>query len=51
MKKYGIAIDLERDNRLSEQSLKLLKDYYLVEGENSPQEGFARAAVAYCALD
>jgi len=51
MKKYGIAIDLERDNRLSEQSLKLLKDYYLVEGENSPQEGFARAAVAYCAFD
>ena len=51
MRKYGIVIDLARDERLSEQSLKLLKSYYLAEGESSPQEGFARAAVAYCGGD
>ena len=45
---YGINIDLTRDNRLSEQALKLLKDFYLEKGETSPQEAFARAAVAYC---
>lgn len=48
---YGINIDLDRDNRLSEQSLKLLKDFYLEEGETSPQEAFARAAIAYSAGD
>jgi ribonucleoside-diphosphate reductase alpha chain len=45
---YGINIDLTRDNRLSDQALKLLKDFYLEKGETSPQEAFARAAVAYC---
>ena len=48
---YGINIDLDRDNRLSEQSLKLLKDFYLEDGETSPQEAFARAAIAYSAGD
>jgi len=47
MKKYGIDIDLARDARLSTQAFKLL-EYYLQDGEVSPQEGFARAAVAYC---
>ena len=47
MKKYGIEIDLTRDERLSAQAFKLL-EYYLQDGETSPQEGFARAAVAYC---
>jgi len=47
MKKYGIEIDLSRDKRLSNQAFKLL-EYYLQEDEVSPQEGFARAAVAYC---
>jgi ribonucleoside-diphosphate reductase alpha chain len=45
---YGINIDLARDNRLSGQALKLLKDFYLEKGETSPQEAFARAAVGYC---
>lgn len=48
MKSYGINVDLYRDVRLSEQSRKLLKSYYLADGESSPQEAFARAAVAYC---
>ena len=43
----GIVIDFKRDNTLSEQASKLLKDYYCVEGEDSPQQAFARASVAY----
>jgi ribonucleoside-diphosphate reductase alpha chain len=48
---YGLNIDLSRDNRLSEQSLKLIKAYYLTGQETSPQEAFARAALAYSAGD
>jgi len=44
---FGVVIHTERDKNLSEQSLKLLTDYYCTEEENSPQEAFARAAVAY----
>ena len=44
----GITIDKTRDKDLSEQAYKLLKDYYCNENENSPQEAYARAAVAYC---
>ena len=43
----GITVYGERDKNLSEQSLKLLTDYYCREDEKSPQEAFARAAVAY----
>lgn len=43
-----IKIDLDRDNLLSEQALKLVKDYYMKPWESSPQEAFARAAEAYC---
>jgi ribonucleoside-diphosphate reductase alpha chain len=46
-KNYGVEIDLKRDKRLSVQSAKVLKDFYMIEGETSPQEAFARAAVAY----
>lgn len=44
---YGINIDKERDQHLSEFAINLLKDYYMHDGEISPQEAFARAAVAY----
>jgi ribonucleoside-diphosphate reductase alpha chain len=46
-KHLGIEIDVSRDNNLSEQSLKLLKDYYCNDNEDTPQKAFARAAVAY----
>ena len=36
-----------RDNYLSEFSIKTLEDRYLCEGETSPQEAFARAAKAF----
>ena len=47
MEYLGIQIDLERDNELTEQAHVLLRDYYMQEGETSPQHAFARAAVAY----
>ena len=51
MQYLGINIDLDRDNNLTEQAFALLKDYYMLEDETSPQHAFARAAVAYCEGD
>jgi ribonucleoside-diphosphate reductase alpha chain len=49
MKEYlGININVRKDAKLSEQAKKLLKDYYCKPDEKSPQNAFARAAVAYC---
>jgi len=47
----GITIDVERDSRLSDQAIKLMQDYYMLESEDSPQQAFARASVAYCEGD
>jgi len=47
-KHLGITISYERDSRLSEQATKLMQDYYMQDGETSPQHAFARASVAYC---
>jgi len=47
----GISIDVRRDKSLSDQAFKLLTDYYCRKDEKSPQEAFARAAVAYSAGD
>ena len=47
----GIDIDLSRDKEMSEQSLELVKGYYLRGKETSPQHSFARACVAYSAGD
>ena len=44
----GINIDTDKDELLSTQAEKLLKEYYCKEGEESPQMAFARAARAYC---
>lgn len=44
---YGITIDLSRDDNLTDFAKNLLKDYYMHEDEVSPQESFARAAVAF----
>ncbi len=44
----GISIDTDKDELLSTQAEKLLKEYYCIEGEDSPQMAFARAAKAYC---
>jgi|TARA_B100001094_G_scaffold231224_1_gene225984 ribonucleoside-diphosphate reductase alpha chain len=42
-----VLIDYKRDNYLSEFSHKTLQDRYLIEGETSPQDAFARAAKAF----
>ena len=42
-----MLINYDRDNYLSEFSHKTLQDRYLIEGENSPQDAFARAAKAF----
>jgi len=43
----GVQIDKNRDEILSEQSEKLLTEYYCRSDETSPQMAFARAANAY----
>ena len=48
---FGITIDLKRDELLTDFSRNLLKDYYMSEDENSPQESFARAANAFSGGD
>ncbi len=43
----NIKIDYRRDRYLSEFSIKTLEDRYMVGDETSPQEAFARAAMAF----
>lgn len=48
LKEYcGIEIDLSRDQHLDNFAIDLLSKYYESNNETSPQESFARAAVAY----
>lgn len=42
-----VNLDYSRDKLLSEFSFKTLQDRYLIDGEKSPQEAFARAAKAF----
>ena len=42
-----MLVKYKRDNYLSEFSHKTLKDRYLISGEDSPQDAFARAAKAF----
>jgi ribonucleoside-diphosphate reductase alpha chain len=50
-KYLNISIEKNKDKNISEQAKKLLKDYYQLEDEVSPQQAYARAAVAYCYED
>ena len=45
--KFDIKVDYRRDRSLSEFSIKTLQDRYLIDGELSPQDAFARAAGAF----
>ena len=47
----GVKIDPSKDKTMTEQAVKLLKDYYCRDDESTPQEAFARAAVAFSAGD
>jgi len=42
-----IKIDYARDNNLTDFALQTLKERYLIPGENSPQDAFARASAAF----
>lgn len=51
VKEYnGVVIDYSRDRLIPERGLALLtgEGFYKKEGETSPQETYARAAVSYC---
>ncbi len=45
--KINIVIDYSRDEFLSESGIATVKDRYLVGGEHSPQQAFARASCAF----
>ena len=47
----GINIYRDRDSLLAEQAITLLKDYYCLPHEDTPQQSYARAAAAYCEGD
>ena len=46
----GVVIDYDRDKQIPEKGLVLLtkKGFYKKEWEDSPQQGFARAATCFC---
>ena len=46
-----IDIDMGRDDLLTDYAVGMLKDFYMGEGEESPQEAYARAAVAWSGGD
>ena len=46
-----MKIKLNRDKLLSEFGIKTLEDRYMVDGETSPQEAFARAAKMFADND
>jgi ribonucleoside-diphosphate reductase alpha chain len=46
-----VKISLERDNLLSEHAQRLLKEFYMLDSEASPQEAYARAAIAWSGGD
>ena len=43
----SVKIDFSKDSLLDEFALATLKDRYMIPGETSPQEAFARAAEAF----
>jgi len=46
-----IKIDKHRDSLLESYAVGMLKDFYLLDTEQSPQEGFARASTAWAGGD
>ena len=44
---HSIKIDKNRDSNLNKFSIDLLKNYYMLSTESSPQEAFGRAALAF----
>lgn len=42
-----IDVDYDRDDLLTDYAVGMLKDFYMIEGETSPQDAYARAAIAW----
>ena len=42
-----MKIDKKKDKLLADYAIGMLKDFYLNENENSPQEAYARASTAW----
>jgi ribonucleoside-diphosphate reductase alpha chain len=51
MAKSNIQINYNRDNLLTDYAVGMLKDFYMLEHEESPQEAYARAATAWSTYD
>lgn len=47
----SVTVDYNLDAALTKQANDLLPEYYMLSDEKSPQDAFARAAVAFCAGD
>lgn len=45
-----VKIDRKKDDLLAEYAVGMLKDFYLLDYEKTPQEGFARAAKSMVTL-
>ena len=45
--RMSVTIDLSRDEKLEDYAVGMLKDFYLNDYENSPQEAYARASKAW----
>ena len=46
-----ITIDSTRDELLTDYAVGMLKDFYLVDGETSPQQAYRRAATAWSTFE
>ena len=46
-----IKLSLERTELFTEQGLALIKKYYMIDGEDDPQQALARPALAFCGGD
>jgi ribonucleoside-diphosphate reductase alpha chain len=42
-----VEIDYDRDNLLTDYAVGMLKDFYMIESEQSPQDAYARASTAW----
>jgi len=42
-----VDVKYDRDDLLTDYAVGMLKDFYMVDGETSPQDAFARASKAW----
>jgi hypothetical protein len=47
----SVKIEKNRDSVLQDYAVGMLKDFYLIEGEKTPQEAYKRAATAWSGGD